>query len=108
MAESEEKNQQSNTPELAPESDPKKPLPTDFEVLLVNIDKVMLEGKAKSMMVPVPYGNLAVLPGHTPLFTKLVKGTVSINLVSGESKSFEIENGIAKMTQFKVTVLVGF
>lgn len=94
--------------QLPPEADPKKPLPKEMDVLVVNLDKILLEGKAKSIILPVPYGNLAVLSGHTPIFTKLVKGTINVNLENGTKQDFEIENGIAKITQYKATILVGF
>ena len=93
---------------LPPEADPSNPLPGILDVLVVNSDKVLFENKAKSIVVPVPYGNLAVLPGHTPLFTKLVKGSLIVNPEAGNPSAFEIENGIAKITQFRVTILVGF
>lgn len=93
---------------LPPEADPVNPLPGMLEVLLVNMDKVIHEGKARSIVVPTTYGNLALLPGHTPLFTKLVKGNITVHPESGEASTYDIENGIAKATQFKVTILVGF
>jgi F0F1-type ATP synthase epsilon subunit len=93
---------------LPPEADPKKALPKEMDVLVVNLDKTLLEGKAKSIILPVPYGNLAVLSGHTPIFTKLVKGIINVNLENGTKQDFEIENGIAKITQYKATILVGF
>lgn len=96
------------TQQLPPEADPSKSLPGEMDILVVNLDKTLLECKAKSVILPVPYGNLAVLSGHTPIFTKLVKGNVLVNQSDGVSQSFEIENGIAKITQFKATILVGF
>jgi len=106
MAENQNNLQQPSL--LPPEADPSKPLPGDFEVLVVNPDKVLFENKAKSIVVPVPYGNLAILPGHTPVFTKLIKGTIVVNPQNGSSSTFEIDKGIAKITQFKATILVGF
>jgi len=93
---------------LPREANPANPLPGIMEVLIVNMDTVLYEGRAKSAVVPTSYGNLALLPGHTPIFTKLVKGVVTINSESGSSSTYEIVNGIAKATQFKVTILVGF
>ena len=93
---------------LPPEANPANPLPGVLDVVIVNMDKVLHEGKARNIIVPTTYGNLALMPGHTPLFTKLVKGAISVNPEGGTPVTFEIENGIAKATQFKVTVLVGF
>ena len=93
---------------LPPEANPGNPLPGILDVVIVNMDKVLHEGKAKSVIVPTSHGNLALLPGHTPLFSKLVKGVVTINPESGNPSTYEIENGVVKATQFKITVLVGF
>lgn len=97
-----------STQNLPPEANPANPLPGILDVVIINMDKVLHEGKAKSIIVPTSYGDLALMPGHTPLFTKLVKGTIKVNPEDGNGSSYEIENGIAKATQFKVTILVGF
>ncbi len=83
-------------------------IPADFDLIVVNMDKLLFEGKVTSFFAPVKGGSLAVLPGHTPLFTKLEKGKVVVNTVGGSPTEFEIENGIAKITQTKAVVLVGF
>lgn len=82
--------------------------PKEFDLVVVNMDKVLFEGKAKSVIVPIGKNNLAILPGHTPLFTKLDKGKVVINSTAGSSEELEIEDGIAKITQLKTVILVGF
>ena len=82
-------------------------LPTDFELLIVNMDKVLFEGKAKTLIAPGPYGDFAILPGHGPLYTTLKAGKIMIDSDKGKEE-FEIENGVAKINQFKATLLVGF
>ena len=101
-------NEEDQGPKIAPEVDPLHPLPIVVDVIIVNMDRVLFEGRAKSLIVPVPYGNLAILPGHTPLFTKLTKGTISVTPEYGNAKTFDIDSGIAKITQFKATLLIGF
>lgn len=105
MADSVVNNQPPPTP---PEIDSSAPLPESVDLEIINLDKVLLETKALSVILPVPYGNLALLAGHTPIFTKLTKGTVTVNQLDGKSSKFDIENGIAKATQYKITILVGF
>lgn len=82
-------------------------MPEEFDLVIVNMDKVLYEAKAKSLIAPGPLGDFAVLPGHTPLFTILKEGKL---LIEGEKGSDEIEikNGIVKITQYKVIILVGF
>lgn len=99
---------QNQPQELPAEADPSKELPGLLDVVIINLDKVLLEKKAKSVILPVTFGSLAVLAGHTPMFTKLIKGEITVNEESGGTSKFEIENGIAKITQYKATVLLGF
>lgn len=81
--------------------------PTEFDLAVINLDNVLYEGKAKSLIIPAPKSNVAILPGHTPLFTQLIKGTLVIDTGQG-LKNIEIDQGIARITQQNVTVLVGF
>ncbi len=101
-------NEQDKKSKVAPETDPTRPLPIVMDTLIVNMDRVMYEGRVKSLIVPVTYGSLALLPGHTPIFTKLIKGTITVNPEYGNTMNYDIDNGIAKITQFKATILVGF
>lgn len=82
-------------------------MPEEIDVVVVNMDKVLYEGKAKSIIAPGPFGNFGILPGHTPIFIQLLKGKISID-VEGAIKEFDIDGGLAKITQFKVIILVGF
>jgi F-type H+-transporting ATPase subunit epsilon len=82
-------------------------LPEEFDAVVVNMDKLLFEGKAKSIIAPAPGSNLAILPGHTPLFTKLDKGTLIIDTGKGTNE-IPIEGGVAKIAQAKVVILIGF
>ena len=82
-------------------------MPTDLDLVVVNMDKLVFEGKIKSLIAPGPLGDFAILPGHTPLFTTLKKGKLIIE--DGKNNSdIEIEGGVAKITQYRVIILVGF
>jgi F-type H+-transporting ATPase subunit epsilon len=82
-------------------------MPTEMNLVIVSMDKVLFEGKVKSMIAPGPYGNFAILPGHTPLFIKLVAGKIVVHSGNG-NEEFEIDEGLAKITQNKIVILVGF
>jgi F0F1-type ATP synthase epsilon subunit len=82
-------------------------LPESFDVVVVDMDKVLFEGKASSLILPTSFGNLAVLPGHTPLFTSLIAGKIVIHTGSDEQE-LEITEGVAKITQDKLVLLVGY
>lgn len=82
-------------------------VPKQLDVVIVNLGTVMYEGKANTLIAPGPFGDFAILPGHTPLFIKLVKGAVKINN-EHNTKEIQIEGGVAKITQVRVVILVGF
>lgn len=82
-------------------------IPEEIDLVVVTMDQVSFEGKIKSLIAPGPWGNFAILPGHTPLFTKLEKGTLVIHSTT-ESTEINIEGGIAKITQEKIVILIGF
>ena len=82
--------------------------PESFDLVVVNMAQLLFEGKAKSVIVPVKEYNLAILPGHTPLFTRINKGTIVINKPDNSSQEINVENGIARIAQLKVVILIGF
>ena len=83
-------------------------LPKNLELAVVNMDKILYEKRVNSVILPVLGGSLAILPGHTPLFTKLIKGILEIEDTDNTRENIEIEGGIAKVKQGKIVVLVGF
>ena len=106
--ETDEKIGQTETPvELVEKTILPTAIPQEIDLVVVTMDSVSFEGKIKSLIAPGPWGNFAILPGHTPLFTKLNKGMLVIN-TSKEPMNIEIEGGLAKITQEKVVILVGF
>jgi F-type H+-transporting ATPase subunit epsilon len=84
-------------------------IPKLIDVSILNIDSVVFEGKAKMITAPGPMGDFAILPGHTPLITKLEPGVIIVEKEDGERKELEIKGaGIAKVDQFTVKILMGF
>jgi len=77
-------------------------------VLIVDQDKTLFEGEAKSLIMPGK-GNLdiGILPFHTPLYTKIYKGNIQIHTEEGD-KDFPIEGGMARVINNSVIILVGF
>jgi len=57
-----------------------------------------------SVSLPIIYGVVTVLPGHTPLITSLEIGIVSIKQENGERKLIAVMGGVAQITQNKVEI----
>ena len=82
-------------------------IPEAIDILVVDMDRVLFEGKGKSVIAPGSLGDFAILPGHTPLFAKLEPGKLTID-TGPEVKEIDIKGGFAKITQFRMIILVGF
>ena len=86
-----------------------KEIPSQMGVVVVNMERLLFEGVAKSVIVPIgPNQMLAILPGHTPLFTKIDAGTLTIDRENEKPLEIPIASGLAKITQVKVVILVGY
>lgn len=72
-----------------------------FNVLILTLDRVVFEGKGKSIILPGERGVLEVLPYHKKLMTRLVKGPVIL-----DGQTFPISRGVVKVGLNDVTVIV--
>lgn len=87
---------------------PFKPISSALHVVIVSPDKLMLETNASKVVVPGIVQELAILPNHTPLYSELVKGTVKIETMDNKTKEIDIEGGILRVRQNKVSLILGF
>lgn len=72
-----------------------------LEVVILTLQKILFEGKAKSVILPGEKGVFEVLPFHKPLLSRLFSGPVYI-----DAERFFIRRGIAKVELNKITVIV--
>ncbi len=79
-----------------------------MEMVVVNPDNVLWEGKAVRVVVPGFIQELSILPNHTPLYSQLKPGKVIIYPKTGASQTIEIDGGIVRVKHNKVSVIVGF
>ncbi len=75
-------------------------------VNIISLDKIIYQGKAKSLNAPGIVGELTILPDHAPLITLLKKGRLKLQKDNSE-KIFEIAKGILEVNPKEVNVLVG-
>ena len=72
-----------------------------FQVLILTLDRVIYEGKGKSLILPGEQGTFEILPFHKRLLSRLVKGPLVL-----DGQSFPIRRGVAKVGLNDVTVIV--
>ena len=81
---------------------------TQFSLIVVSPDEVLFEGPATRLMAPGISQELAVLPDHTPLYSQLKAGQLTIFPVSGSQLTVPIDGGILRVKQNQASVITGF
>ncbi len=71
------------------------------EVTIVSPEKVIFEGKARSVILPWERGVFEILSYHKPLLSRLVKGKLIV-----DSNVFPISRGIVGIHLNKATIVV--
>ncbi len=77
-----------------------------LHVDVVSAEESIFSGEAKFVVLPGESGELGIMPGHTPLISRIRPGTVKIVLAdgSGETNVF-VAGGIIEIQPSGVTVL---
>ncbi len=76
-----------------------------LQVDVVSAEKSMLSGEAKFVVLPGESGELGILPGHTPLISRIRPGTMKIELADGTEEHIFVAGGILEVQPGKVVVL---
>lgn len=75
-----------------------------FNLEIVSPDGVSFEGSVEEVILPTTTGEIAILPHHAPLFTKLSEGE-GIVKQAGKETTIAILGGFVEVGRTKVTVL---
>ncbi|MEI5996166.1 F0F1 ATP synthase subunit epsilon [Paraburkholderia bengalensis] len=76
-----------------------------IKVDVVSAEEEIFSGQAKFVALPGEAGELGILPGHTPLITRIRPGAVRIESESGEEEFVFVAGGILEVQPGAVTVL---
>ena len=72
-----------------------------IDVILLNQEKVLFEGKAETVIVPGEQGVFEILPFHKQIISRLISGTLKI-----DDKDFYVRRGVIRANNNKVTLIV--
>jgi len=75
-----------------------------FSLSLVTPERVVLEAKAHSVVLPAYDGQLGVLRNRAPMLTRLGAGRLDAETDEG-TKTFFVDGGFAQMVENRLTVL---
>src|ERR1700753_4508157 len=76
-----------------------------IKVDVVSAEEEIFSGQAKFVALPGEAGELGILPGHTPLITRIRPGAVRIEAENGEEEFVFVAGGILEVQPGAVTVL---
>ncbi len=77
----------------------------NLHVDVVSAEESIFSGEAKFVALPGETGELGILPGHTPLISRIRPGTVRIELADGGEVGIFVAGGILEVQPGGVTVL---
>jgi F-type H+-transporting ATPase subunit epsilon len=76
-----------------------------IKVDVVSAEKSLYSGDAKFVVLPGESGELGILPGHTPLISRIRPGLVRIVLEDNSEESIFVAGGLLEVQPGHVTVL---
>jgi F-type H+-transporting ATPase subunit epsilon len=76
-----------------------------IKVDVVSAEQSLFDGEAKFVALPGESGELGVLPGHTPLITRIRPGTLKIVLADDSEETIFVAGGLLEIQPNHVTVL---
>lgn len=76
-----------------------------IQVDVVSAEEQIFSGRAKFVALPGESGELGILPGHTPLITRIRPGAVRIEVENGDEEFVFVAGGILEIQPGVVTVL---
>lgn len=76
-----------------------------IHVDVVSAEESIFAGEAKFVALPGEAGELGILPGHTPLISRIRPGTVKIVREDGGEELVFVAGGIIEVQPYSVTVL---
>ncbi|RDK01880.1 F0F1 ATP synthase subunit epsilon [Paraburkholderia lacunae] len=76
-----------------------------IKVDVVSAEEQIFSGQAKFVALPGEAGELGILPGHTPLITRIRPGAVRIEAENGDEEFVFVAGGILEVQPGAVTVL---
>lgn len=77
-----------------------------LQVRIVSPEAAVFEGEAGHIIVPGDRGNLGILPGHSPLYARLIEGTIQLS--AANISSVPIKGGIMRVEADTVLILTGY
>lgn len=73
----------------------------ELDVSVLNPQKIIFSGKAKSVIIPGEQGTFEILPFHKRILSRLISGILYV-----DEQGIPISRGVIAVNQNKVTIIV--
>ncbi len=80
---------------------------TTLHIEIVSPEGIIFEGDGDELIVPTIQGEIAILPHHTALFTRLIEGEAFVKK-AGKIISYALTGGFLEVQQNKASILSDF
>lgn len=74
-------------------------------VEIADVSQQIFSGRCVSIVAPAAWGEVCILPRHTPFLSKLTPGEVKLRTDQDESQYFYVSGGYLEVADSTVTVL---
>ncbi len=79
-----------------------------IHVRIVSPEKLVYEGDATALVVPVWDGQVGILPGHAPMLALVGAGELSVKVSGAHTQRYHVAGGVLKVEATGVTVLTEY
>ena len=76
-----------------------------IQVDVVSAEESIFSGEATFVALPGEAGELGIMPGHTPLITRIKPGSVRVKFTDGSEEFIFVAGGVLEVQPKHVTVL---
>jgi len=76
-----------------------------FNCVIVTPEKQLLDEKVSQVILPAHDGEMGILTGRAPILVKLGIGRLRADVITGGSRSYYVEGGVAQMKGEKLTII---
>lgn len=80
-------------------------MPMTVHLDIVSAETEIFSGLVQVVSITGELGELGIMPGHTPLLTKIKPGQVRTTLQSGDEEVYYVSGGMLEVQPDRVTVL---
>ena len=75
---------------------------------IVSAEKELFSGLAEMVVATAELGEMGILPGHSPLLTRLKPGQIRIQISAEETQVIYVSSGLLEVQPHVVTVLADY